>query len=204
MIAGIEVILDVVYNHTAEGNQAGPTLSFKGIDNLSYYRLAADRRYYDDATGTGNTLNVDHPRVLQIGHGLVALLGERHARRRLPVRSRTRARARHPTASIPTADSLKAVSQDPGAGRRKDDRGTVGRRPRRIPSRPLSRPAGPSGTTSIATWCGASGKATTGWCRSSRLASDRLERPLRLRRPPHARVGELRYGSRRLHLARFS
>jgi isoamylase len=63
---GIEVLLDVVYNHTAEGNQAGPTLSFKGIDNLSYYRLAADRRYYDDATGTGNTLNVDHPRVLQL------------------------------------------------------------------------------------------------------------------------------------------
>jgi isoamylase len=64
--AGIEVILDVVYNHTAEGNQAGPTLSFKGIDNVSYYRLAADRRYYDDATGTGNTLNVQHPRVLQL------------------------------------------------------------------------------------------------------------------------------------------
>ncbi len=64
--AGLEVILDVVYNHTAEGNQAGPTLSFKGIDNLSYYRLAGDRRYYDDATGTGNTLNVEHPRVLQM------------------------------------------------------------------------------------------------------------------------------------------
>ncbi len=64
--AGIEVLLDVVYNHTAEGNQAGPTLSFKGIDNVSYYRLAGDRRYYDDVTGTGNTLNVEHPRVLQM------------------------------------------------------------------------------------------------------------------------------------------
>ncbi len=64
--AGIEVILDVVYNHTAEGNQAGPTFSFKGIDNASYYRLAQDRRFYDDATGTGNTLNVEHPRVLQL------------------------------------------------------------------------------------------------------------------------------------------
>ncbi len=64
--AGIEVILDVVYNHTAEGNQAGPTLSFRGIDNASYYRLAEDRRYYDDATGCGNSLNLEHPRVLQL------------------------------------------------------------------------------------------------------------------------------------------
>ena len=64
--AGIEVILDVVYNHTGEGNQLGPTLSFRGIDNLSYYRLQADRRLYQDVTGTGNTLNVDHPRVLQM------------------------------------------------------------------------------------------------------------------------------------------
>jgi isoamylase len=64
--AGIEVILDVVYNHTAEGNELGPTLSFKGIDNASYYRLAADRRYYINDTGTGNTLNVPHPRVLQM------------------------------------------------------------------------------------------------------------------------------------------
>ena len=64
--AGIEVILDVVYNHTAEGNQLGPTLSFRGIDNASYYRLTADRRYYMDFTGTGNTLNMLHPRTLQL------------------------------------------------------------------------------------------------------------------------------------------
>src|SRR5437870_3299856 len=64
--AGIEVILDVVYNHTGEGNQMGPTLSFRGIDNLSYYRLQEDRRHYQDLTGTGNTLNLDHPRVLQM------------------------------------------------------------------------------------------------------------------------------------------
>jgi glycogen operon protein len=63
--AGIEVILDVVYNHTAEGNHLGPTLSFKGIDNAVYYRLAEDRRYYRDYTGCGNTLNLEHPRVLQ-------------------------------------------------------------------------------------------------------------------------------------------
>ena len=64
--AGLEVILDVVYNHTGEGNHLGPTLSFRGIDNLSYYRLQDDRRYYQDVTGTGNTLNLDHPRVLQL------------------------------------------------------------------------------------------------------------------------------------------
>ena len=64
--AGIEVILDVVYNHTGEGNELGPTLSFRGIDNASYYTLAADRRKYVDVTGCGNSLNVSHPRVLQM------------------------------------------------------------------------------------------------------------------------------------------
>jgi isoamylase len=65
--AGLEVILDVVYNHTAEGNHLGPTLSFRGIDNAAYYRLVPDdRRYYMDFTGTGNTLNMMHPRVLQL------------------------------------------------------------------------------------------------------------------------------------------
>ncbi|MEJ2576329.1 MAG: glycogen debranching protein GlgX [Gammaproteobacteria bacterium] len=64
---GIEVILDVVYNHTAEGNHLGPTLCFRGIDNVAYYRLDEDnRRYYRDYTGCGNTLNMRHPRVLQL------------------------------------------------------------------------------------------------------------------------------------------
>jgi isoamylase len=65
--AGIEVILDVVYNHTAEGNHLGPTLSFRGVDNRTYYRLVADQpRFYMDYTGTGNTLNVRHPQVLKL------------------------------------------------------------------------------------------------------------------------------------------
>ena len=65
--AGIEVILDVVYNHTAEGNQAGPTLSFRGIDNLAYYRtVPGDARHYMDYTGCGNTLNMVHPHSLQL------------------------------------------------------------------------------------------------------------------------------------------
>lgn len=65
--AGIEVLLDVVYNHTAEGNHLGPTLSFRGIDNASYYWLKPDNpRYYDDFTGCGNSMNLTHPRVLQM------------------------------------------------------------------------------------------------------------------------------------------
>jgi glycogen operon protein len=65
--AGIEVILDVVYNHTAEGNEMGPTLSFKGIDNAAYYRLVdSDRTHYYDTTGTGNSLLMRHPHVLQL------------------------------------------------------------------------------------------------------------------------------------------
>ncbi|MFA9444569.1 glycogen debranching protein GlgX [Egicoccus sp. AB-alg6-2] len=65
--AGIEVILDVVYNHTAEGNHLGPTLSLKGIDNGAYYRLVdGDPRYYMDYTGTGNSMNMRHPHVLQL------------------------------------------------------------------------------------------------------------------------------------------
>jgi isoamylase len=110
--AGIEVLLDVVYNHTAEGNEAGPTLSFKGIDNASYYRLAADRRFYDDATGTGNSLNVDHPRVLQmVMDSLRYWVAEMHVdgfRFDLaPVLARTA------TGFDSGAGFLKAVRQDP-------------------------------------------------------------------------------------------
>jgi glycogen operon protein len=65
--AGLEVILDVVYNHTAEGNHLGPTVSFRGVDNAAYYRLvASDRRFYMDYTGCGNTPNTLNPRVLQL------------------------------------------------------------------------------------------------------------------------------------------
>jgi len=64
--ADIEVILDVVYNHTAEGNEHGPTLSFRGLDNEAYYILERDRRYYSNYTGTGNTLNANHPAVRRL------------------------------------------------------------------------------------------------------------------------------------------
>ncbi len=64
--AGLEVVLDVVYNHSGEGDELGPTLAFRGLDNRSYYRLADDARYYINDTGTGNTLNVAHPMVLRM------------------------------------------------------------------------------------------------------------------------------------------
>jgi glycogen operon protein len=64
--AGIEVILDVVYNHTGEGNHLGPTLSLRGIDNRAYYRLEENQRFYTDFTGTGNSLNMQHPRTIQL------------------------------------------------------------------------------------------------------------------------------------------
>ena len=65
--SGIEVIMDVVYNHTAEGNHLGPTISFRGLDNSVYYRLNEENpRFYNDFTGTGNSLNVRHPQVLQL------------------------------------------------------------------------------------------------------------------------------------------
>jgi isoamylase len=78
--AGLEVILDVVYNHTAEGNHLGPTLSFKGIDNASYYRLLPDQpRYYINDTGTGNTLNMSHMRVIEmVADSLRYWAGETH------------------------------------------------------------------------------------------------------------------------------
>ena len=114
--AGIEVLLDVVFNHTAEGNHAGPTLSFKGIDNASYYRLAADPRYYNDATGCGNSLNLEHPRVLQmVMDSLRYWVNDMHVdgfRFDLaPVLART------PKGYDRNAGFLKAVKQDPSLAR---------------------------------------------------------------------------------------
>ena len=93
--AGIEVILDVVYNHTAEGNHMGPTLCYRGIDNASYYWLMPDNpRYYEDFTGTGNSLKLAHPRVLQMVMDSLRLLGRSVPCRRVPLRSCQHARTR--------------------------------------------------------------------------------------------------------------
>ena len=106
--AGLEVILDVVYNHTAEGNERGPTLSFKGIDNASYYRLMPDQqRYYINDTGTGNTLEPQPPARDPDGDRQPALLGDRDARRRLPLRPRRRSSRASPTASTTQSGFLE-------------------------------------------------------------------------------------------------
>ena len=136
--AGLEVILDVVYNHTAEGNHLGPTLSLRGIDNATYYRLQPHApRYYQDFTGCGNTLNMRSPRVLQLIMDSLRYWVHGDARRRLPLRSRERAGSRaarrgqarrvlrhHPPGSDPLAGEA--------------DRRAVGSRRRRLPGRQLS------------------------------------------------------------------
>jgi len=75
----MEVILDVVYNHTAEGSQMGPTFSFRGIDNAAYYRLAPDPRGYSDFTGCGNTFNMPQSPRAADDHGQSAVLDHAHA-----------------------------------------------------------------------------------------------------------------------------
>jgi len=110
--AGIEVVLDVVYNHTAEGNHLGPTLSFRGIDNASYYRLAEDRRFYEDATGCGNTLDLRHPRVLQmVTDSLRYWVAEMHVDGfRFDLAT---ALAREDNGYVRNAAFFKAIAQDP-------------------------------------------------------------------------------------------
>ena len=135
--AGIEVILDVVYNHTAEGNHLGPMLSFKGVDNASYYRLMPDDpRHYIDFTGTGNSLNPVHPSVLRLIMDSLRYWVDRVPRRRLPLRPRRGARARV-LRRRPAVGVLRRDPPGPGALAGEADRRAVGRRPGRLPGRQL-------------------------------------------------------------------
>lgn len=125
---GLEVILDVVYNHTAEGNERGPTLSFKGIDNATYYRLLPDqKRYYINDTGTGNTVNLSHPRVIQmVTDSLRYWTQEMHIDGfRFDLGTIL---AREPTGFDEQSGFLKAVGQEPGAEQRQADCGALGLR----------------------------------------------------------------------------
>ena len=136
--AGLEVILDVVYNHTAEGNQLGPTLSFRGIDNAAYYRLQPhDPRYYKDFTGCGNTLNMRSPRVLQlIMDSLRYWVLEMHVDGfRFDLAS---ALARELHAVDKLGAFFDIIHQDPGALAGEADRRTLGSRRRRLSGRQLS------------------------------------------------------------------
>ena len=166
--AGIEVILDVVYNHTAEGNHLGPTLSFKGIDNPAYYRLVEDdQRYYMDYTGTGNSLNVRHPHSLQlIMDSLRYWVTEMHVDGFRFDLASTLAREFYDVDRLSTFFEL--VQQDPVVSQVKliAEPWDIG--PGRLPGRRTSRRSGPSGTAPTATPSATSGAASRRWASSRR------------------------------------
>ncbi len=190
--AGLEVILDVVYNHTAEGNERGPTLSFKGIDNASYYRLLPDRkRYYINDTGTGNTVNLSHPRVIQMvmdslrywaGHmhidGFRFDLGTILARE---VYGFDRAER------LPEGDGPGSAARDGQADRR-----TLGYRTRRLPGRRL--PARLGGMERQVSRYRARLLARRGAAVSTGEAAARLRRRVQPRRP--AQLGQPQFHHR--------
>ena len=198
--AGIEVILDVVYNHTAEGNHLGPMLSFKGIDNASYYRLMPDDpSLYMDFTGTGNSLNPVHPSVLRlIMDSLRYWVTECHVDGfRFDLAS---ALARE----LYDVDRLSAffdvIHQDPVLSQVKLiaepwDLGPGGYQVGNFPVL-WTEWNGMYRDTMRDVW---RGHANVG---GVRLALHRLERPLRVRRPPPVRLDQLRHGARRLHAGR--
>ena len=159
--AGIEVILDVVYNHTGEGNHLGPTLSFRGIDNAAYYRLSPNNpRYYMDYTGCGNTLNVRHPRTLQlIMDSLRYWVVDMHVDGFRFDLASTLARELH------DVDRLSAffdiIHQDPILSQVKLIAEPWDLGERRLSGGKFSAGAGLNGTENIGMWCGDIGKATT-------------------------------------------
>ncbi len=199
--AGIEVILDVVYNHTGEGNHLGPTLGFKGFDNPGYYRLSdEDPRYYMDYTGTGNSAQRAQPDLAPADHGLAALLGAGDARRRVPVRP-----GRRPGPRVlrgrPALDVLRGGAAGPGGQRGQADRRAVGRRAGRLPGRQLpttvdrvERQVPGHRPRLLARRAGQPGRV--------RHPDQRLRRPLPGRRPPAGGQHQLRHLPRRLHPGR--
>ena len=136
--AGIEVILDVVYNHTAEGNHLGPTLCYRGIDNASYYWLLPDNpRFYENFTGCGNALKLTHPRVLQmVMDSLRYWVEVFHVDGFRFDLATTLART---PAFDRNAAFLRRRTAGPGAGADQADRRAVGHRARRLSGRRLSR-----------------------------------------------------------------
>ena len=199
--AGIEVILDVVYNHTAEGGALGPTLSFRGIDNAAYYRLAdADPSVYLDYTGCGNSLNVRHPHALQlIMDSLRYWVLEMHVDGFRFDLASALARELHEVDRLSAFFEL--VQQDPVVSQVKLiaepwDVGDGGYQVGKFP--PLwTEWNGKYRDTVRDFWRGEPGHAAR-----VRLPADRVQRPVRDQRPAAGRVGELRDLPRRLHARR--
>ena len=198
--AGIEVILDVVYNHTAEGNHLGPMLSFKGVDNVSYYRLMPDDpHFYMDFTGTGNSLNVMHPSVLRlIMDSLRYWVAECHVDGfRFDLAS---ALARELYDVDRLASFFDVIHQDPILSQVKliAEPWDVGPGGYQVGNFPVlwSEWNGIYRDVMRDFWRGQAGVA------AARLALHRLERPVRVRRPPPIRLGQLHHRARRLHAQR--
>ena len=199
--AGIEVLLDVVYNHTAEGNHLGPTLSFRGIDNATYYRLMPNEpRFYIDDTGTRQHHQHEPCPGPAAGDRFAALLGRGDARRRLPLRSRRDARAR----GARLRSQRRLLRRDPAgprARRGQADRRAVGHRPRRLSGRQLSarlvRAQRPLSRRGAAVLEGRPAHAA-----GARRPPDRVGGSVRAARPP--RLDQRQQGdlARRLHAAR--
>ena len=199
--ADIEVILDVVYNHTAEGNHLGPTLSMRGIDNAAYYRLVDDdKRYYMDYTGTGNSLNVGHPHSLQlIMDSLRYWVTEMHVDGFRFDLASTLAREFYDVDKLSTFFEL--VQQDPTVSQVKLiaepwDVGPGGYQVGNFPPQ-WTEWNGKYRDTVRDYWRGRAGHR-----RRVRLPPHRIGRPLRTHRPPPGGVDQLRHRARRLHAAR--
>ena len=166
--AGIEVILDVVYNHTAEGNHLGPDAVAQGHRQrrLLPPRRPTTRRYYMDYTGTGNSLNMRHPHTLQLVMDSLRYWVHGDARRRLPLRPGLHP-GPGPARGRPAVGLLRPHPAGPGGEPGEAHRRTVGRRRGRLPGRQLPARCGRSGTASTATSSGTSGGARAPRCRSS-------------------------------------
>jgi hypothetical protein len=197
---GIEVILDVVYNHTAEGGELGPTLSLRGIDNASYYRLdPADRRRYVDFTGCGNSLNMVHPRTVQlIMDSLRYWVLEMHVDGfRFDLAP---ALAREAIRGQPARHLLRQPPAVSGPVTGDAHRGALGSRSRRLPGRQFSRRVDgverqvPGHRATLLAWrYGSDG--------GPGVPAHREQRPLRLDRAKPLRQHQLRHLPRRLRSA---
>ncbi len=153
------MILDVVFNHTREGNHFGPTMSFKGLDNNIYYMLAPKPEFYMDFTGCGNTLNCNHPVVRRVHPRLPPLLGHGDARRRLPLRPRGRLRHRRRPAGEGEDADHRRDRERPRPRPHQADRRALEHHAS-IASARSPTAAGPSGTASSATPSAAGSRAT--------------------------------------------
>ena len=199
--AGIEVLLDVVYNHTAEGNEFGPTLSFRGIDNAAYYRLApGEPRYYQDFTGCGNTLNLQHPRVLQLlMDSLRYWVTEMHVDGFRFDLASALARELHEVDKLSAL--LRRAAPGPGAVARQAHRRALGSRFRRLPGRQLPGRLGrverplPRHHARLLEGRGRPDRRV-------RAAPDRLVGSLQPQRPQALRQHQFRRRARRLHARR--